>query len=131
MDGLSYYVDDVRNCKTNDDKGCKNYDGVSEECNGSSAKHQQVSVCEPYIGWVTADVCKTGIQPLGALYAQECDNHWNYEEWVNECRCSHEYASGKQQKQYYGADSRCANVQATCYAGMLKSFFYARDTLLH
>ena len=39
MDGFFYYVDDVRNCKANDDKGCKNYDGVSEECNGRSAQH--------------------------------------------------------------------------------------------
>ena len=54
---------------------------------------------------MTADVSKAGVQPFGALDAQECDNHWNYEQRVNECRCSHEYASGKQQEQYYGADA--------------------------
>ena len=43
MDGFPYCVDDVRNCKANDYKCRKNYYWVSEECNGSSAKHQHVS----------------------------------------------------------------------------------------
>ena len=73
MDGFFYYVDDVRNCKANDYKCRKNYYWVMEECNGSSAKHQQVSVREPDVGGVVTYVCKAGVQPLWALDAQEHD----------------------------------------------------------
>ena len=84
MDDLFNCVDDVRNCKADDDKGCKDDDGVSEENDGCSAQYQQVSMREPDVGGVVAYVCKARVQPLGALNAQECYNHWNDVEWVNE-----------------------------------------------
>ena len=83
MDGFFYYVDDVRNCKANDYKCCKNYYWVSEESDGCSAQYQHVSVREPDVGGVVTYVCKTGVQPLGSLNAHECYNHWNYVKRIN------------------------------------------------
>ena len=60
-------VDDMRNCKADDDKGCKYDGGISEERNCCSAQHQQVSVREPDVGGVVTYVCKTGVQPLGSI----------------------------------------------------------------
>ena len=67
MDDLFNCVDDMRNCKADDDKGCKYDGGISEERNCCSAQHQQVSVREPDVGGVVTYVCKAGVQPLGAI----------------------------------------------------------------
>ena len=62
-------VDCIRETYTSYDKYGEYHDRETEEGDGCSRKHYQVSVCEPYVGRVLANVGEAGVQPFGAFNA--------------------------------------------------------------